>query len=68
MAQYNGFTCDSCGKVMSPDERTKVTLRYEGPVHQGECFIDKCPDCVGEPPKPLKPLRRRRSRQEDPAS
>jgi hypothetical protein len=60
MAQYNGFTCDSCGKVIDPEERTKVTIRYEGKIIEGECFLDKCPDCVGTPPKDLKPLRRRK--------
>lgn len=59
MAQYNGFECDSCGKVIPPNERTKVTTRYEGQVIEGEYYLDKCPDCVGTPLRPLKPLRRR---------
>lgn len=63
MAQYNGFECDSCGKVVSPDDRTKVTTRYEGRIIEGEYFLDKCPECVGEPVKPLKPLRRRQARK-----
>lgn len=61
MAQYNGFTCDSCGNVMSVDDRTRVTMRYEGALVSGEHHIDKCPDCVSVPDGVvLKPLRRRR--------
>ncbi len=66
MAQYNGFTCDSCGNVIPPENRTKVTTRYEGGVIEGEYSLDKCPDCVGTAPKPLKPLRRRRKKTEAP--
>jgi len=60
MAQYNGFKCDSCGNVIAPEDRTRVTTRYEGSVVSGEYSLDKCSDCVGTPPKTLKPLRRRR--------
>lgn len=63
MAQYNGFKCDSCGKVIEPEDRTKVTTRYEGKIIEGEVSLDKCPDCVGEPVKALKPLRRRRTKK-----
>lgn len=62
MAQYNGFTCDSCGNVMNADERTRVTVRYEGDVVDGEYHVDKCPQCVNVPEgMTLKPLRRRKS-------
>ena len=65
MAQYNGFICDNpeCGKIIDPEDRIKVTVRYEGRTVSGEYSLDKCPGCVGEPPKPLKPLRRRRSKK-----
>lgn len=64
MAQYNGFTCDLCGNVISPEDRTKVTTRYEGRIVEGEYHQDRCPDCV-QPPSgvTLKPLRRRRTRK-----
>lgn len=58
MAQYNGFTCDSCGKVVSAEERTKRTVRYVGKVVEGEVSTDLCPECVGKP-QGLKPLRKR---------
>ena len=62
MGQFNGFTCDSCGHVMTADERTRVTVRYEGDVIEGEYHVDKCPECVSVPEgTTLKPLRRRRT-------
>ena len=67
MAQYNGFRCDLCGAVMEPEQRTKVTVRYEGHVVEGEYSMDKCPECVGEPPKPLRPLRRRKPSSQKPS-
>ena len=64
MAQYNGFKCDSCGKIFDPEDRTKVTVRYEGKV-EGEYFLDKCPDCTVVPDGiTLKPLRRRRAKSD----
>jgi hypothetical protein len=66
MAQFNGFTCDSCGKVVDPAQRTKVTIRYEGNVVDGEYYQDRCPDCVAVPEGVLlKPIRRRRRRNSD---
>jgi len=63
MAQYNGFTCDRCGKVVGPEDRTKVTLRFEGKT-EGEYHEDRCPDCTKMPitvpdGTALKRLRRR---------
>jgi Zn finger protein HypA/HybF involved in hydrogenase expression len=63
MAQYNGFTCDRCHRVVDPADRTKVTLRFEGKV-EGEYHEDRCPDCTSAPIEvpdgmPLKRLRRR---------
>jgi len=61
MAQYNGFTCDNCGSVISAAERTKVTVRFEGETVEGEYTKDKCPNCVEVPIGiELKPIRRRR--------
>lgn len=61
MAQYNGFKCDSCGTIVSPEERTKRTVRYEGKVVEGEYHQDLCRDCVSVPEGvTLKPLRRRK--------
>lgn len=63
MAQYNGFTCDSCGTIVSAEERTKRTVRYEGKAAEGEYHQDLCPNCVSLPEGvSLKPLRRRRKR------
>jgi hypothetical protein len=63
MAQYNGFKCDTCGAVMDPDDRTKVTTRFEGAV-EGETHNDKCPKCIAaalpEGVAALRPIRRRR--------
>lgn len=61
MAQYNGFTCDSCHRVMAAHDRTRVTVRYEGQAVNGEYHLDNCPQCVNIPEDvTLKPLRRRR--------
>lgn len=51
MAQFQGFTCDSCGKVVAAEERTKRTVRMEGPRFGNgqEYHEDLCPDCVAVP-------------------
>ena len=67
MAHFTGFTCDNCDKVVSAEDRTKVTVKIDGPEIQGEFTQDLCIDCQETPVPPgtvLKPLRRRRTRQE----
>jgi hypothetical protein len=60
MAQYNGFKCDSCGAVVDSEERTKRTVKFDGPEVSGEYTDDLCPDCVQVPEGVvLRPLRRR---------
>lgn len=65
MAQYRGYQCDMCGKVINTDEVTEVTVRIDGPVLSGEFDQDLCPECA---PKRIpegvvmRPLRRRHPR------
>lgn len=65
MSQFIGFECDSCGKVISTEDRNKVTTRYEGPAARGEFSEDRCSECVVVPnAAELRPLRRRRTKKE----
>jgi hypothetical protein len=58
MAKYEGFTCDSCGAVHSNEDRTKVTIKFDGPLHNGAYVKELCADCVVVPDGvTLKPLR-----------
>lgn len=69
MAQFQGFTCDVCGKVIEPRQRTKRTVRLEG-AQEGDYHEDLCPDCTVVPEHvELKPIPRRKkpSAQGDPA-
>ena len=60
MAQFNGFTCDDCGEVVSANERTKRTIKIDGPTISGEYTEDLCSNCISTPDGvDLKPLRRR---------
>lgn len=65
MAQYRGYTCDSCGKVIDKHDVTEVTVRVDGPSLSGEFEQDLCPECA---PKrvpegvEMRPLRRRHPR------
>ena len=56
MAYYQGYMCDGCGKPMSKDVRTKVTVRYEGPKVSGESVQELCDKCF-EPPENVEGLR-----------
>lgn len=59
--KITAFTCDECGETMKPDQRTRSTIRYEGPVVSGQIEQDLCPECAPSPVDPtLQPLRRRR--------
>lgn len=60
MAEYRGFTCDDCGAVVDKDKRTQKTVKFRGPVTEGEFSEDLCPDCVHIPEGvEMKPLRKR---------
>ncbi len=62
MAKYKGFNCDSCGKVVSEEARTKKTTRFEGPTINGAYNEDLCPDCAQIPEgvnfNPFKPRKK----------
>lgn len=61
MANYRGYVCDSCGRLMSREERTEVLTRFQGPVVTGEKTEDKCPECLNPPKQEeLRPIRRRK--------
>lgn len=65
MAQFQGYRCDRCDRVVDADERTKQTVKYDGPEVEGEFALDLCPDCVVVPEDvTLKPLRRRRTKKQ----
>jgi hypothetical protein len=67
MAQFQGFKCDRCDIVVDADDRTKQTVKYDGPEVQGEFTLDLCRECVVVPPDvDLKPLRRRRKGATEP--
>jgi hypothetical protein len=69
MAQFTGYQCDSCGEVVSKQNRTKKRIRYEGPVFEGDIDTDLCQDCVSIPEGvDLKPIpRRKRSKDAEAA-
>lgn len=65
MAQFQGYRCDRCDAVVDADERTKQTVKYDGPEVEGEFALDLCKDCVVVPEDvTLKPLRRRRTKKQ----
>lgn len=61
MAEFRGFECDACKGVIATDTRTKMTVRFEGPV-SGEAKKDLCLACAQEVSEEvdLKPLRTRK--------
>ena len=62
MSEFRGFMCNGCGSILTAVQRTKVTIRYDGPKIQGETSEDLCQVCVeakGIDQSSLKPIRRR---------
>lgn len=67
MAHFSGFKCDKCDAVMDRAEVTKVTVKFDGPEVSGEFSHDLCEICAKEEVPPgvtMRPLRRRRTRDE----
>jgi NAD(P)H-flavin reductase len=64
MSGFKGYQCDGdgCENVMTREQRTKVTVRYDGPYVSGTYDEDLCRECVQVPAGvELKPLRRQSS-------
>lgn len=67
MAEFKGFRCDNCGAVHPVEERTRVTVKIDGPEVQGEYVMEYGPDCArNSVPEgvELRPLRRRRGQSQ----
>lgn len=65
MSEYRGYCCDKCGTVMTREQRTRRTVRVEGPALNGEYDEDLCGACLVVPSDvTMRPLRRRTPRTE----
>lgn len=70
MAQFNGYVCDSCERVVPSRDRVKKTVKFDGRAVAGETSLDLCSECAQEQAEgmDLRPLRRRRGQHPHPAS
>lgn len=68
MTQFSGYVCDSCERVITSRDRVKKTVKYDGRSIAGETTADLCAECahseVENQALALRPLRRRRTREE----
>lgn len=62
MAQFSGYVCDECERVVPSGLRVKQTIKFDGREVAGEVSLDLCPECArtqAETYPGLRPLRRR---------
>lgn len=62
MAQFSGYVCDECERVVPSGDRVKKTVKFDGREVSGEVSLDLCRECATAQASHypgLRPLRRR---------
>lgn len=69
MAEFRGYRCDRCERIVEKADLTRLTTRYVGSHANGEYDEDLCPTCTSESLEnapELRPLRRRAAGSKEP--